>query len=82
MHKQTGNFCIRCGKPRVDVKTWKEHVKGEVLIHTSTTCPDAECQKIIDKQFAAQKEKRKAAEEEREQRIIANKLAAKTRILA
>jgi hypothetical protein len=82
MQKQTGNLCIRCGKPRIEVKTWKEHLKGEVLIHTSTTCPDAECQKIIDKQFAAQRAKRIEVEKEREQRIIANRLAAKTRVLA
>lgn len=82
MQSQTGNVCVRCGKQRVEVRTWKEHIKGAVLTHTSTACPDAECQKIVDRQFAAQKEKRAVVEREREQRAIANKLASQNKSIS
>lgn len=80
MTDQIVNFCVRCGKPRIVVKTWREHVKGSLLIHTTTACPDAACQKIVDRKFAARQEKREAIEEERTQRALASKLASQNRI--
>lgn len=53
------NPCTRCGKQRVVVKTKKERVAGSLVITTITTCPDPECQKIINKQM----QKEKAARE-------------------
>lgn len=73
MTNQTLNVCTRCGKPRIVVKTWKEYIKGSVLIHTSTACPDAACQKIVDGKLAALKEKREAMEKERMERALAHK---------
>ncbi len=73
MTDQTLNLCTRCGKPRIVVKTWKEYVKGSVLIHTSTACPDPACQKIVDGKLADQKEKREAMEKERMERALARK---------
>lgn len=73
MTNQTLNPCIRCGKPRIVVRTWKECIEGSILIHTSTACPDAACQKIVDKKFADEKEKREAVEKERIQRALAHK---------
>lgn len=55
------------------MKTWKEYVKGSVLIHTSTACPDPACQKIVDGKLADQKEKREAMEKERMERALARK---------
>ncbi|MBI4999717.1 hypothetical protein HZB97_03035 [Candidatus Gottesmanbacteria bacterium] len=74
MQNPTDNVCIRCGKPRIVTKTWKESTKGGVITHTTTTCPDPDCQKIIDRQFAAQKEKREAIEKGKQQRIQASKI--------
>ena len=67
------NICSRCGKPRIVAKTWKERIKGSVDIHTSTVCPDAACQKIVDGKLAAQKQKREALEKEKMQRAQAKK---------
>lgn len=58
MAKGNGNPCIRCGKQRVIVDTWKEHVGKSLLTHTSFSCPDRDCQKIVDGELAAIKEKR------------------------
>lgn len=73
MTDQILNLCVRCGKPRIVVRTWKECIKGSILIYTSTACPDAACQKIVDKKFADQKEKREAVEKERMKRALAHK---------
>jgi hypothetical protein len=73
MTNQALNICTRCGKPRVEVKTWKECIKGSIIIHTSTACPDADCQKIVAGKFAIQKQKREAQEKERLKRAQARK---------
>lgn len=77
MRSSTSNICIRCGKPRIEGKTWRELTKGGVIIHTACTCPDPVCQKIVDQQFADQNEKREAIEKEREKRTLASKIARK-----
>ncbi len=40
--------CIRCGKDRVQDKSWKEYVGKSLVIYTTNICPDAECQKIVE----------------------------------
>jgi len=67
------NVCTKCGKPRIVVKTWKERIKGSILIHTSNACPDAACQKAVDGKLAVLKEKREAMEKERIKRTLARK---------
>lgn len=52
------NLCIRCGKERVTSKVWTETVGRSVATHTQTICPDPACQKIIDEELAARREKR------------------------
>lgn len=42
------NLCVRCGKPRIDGKSWKEKLGGNVITHTLTLCPDKECQEQVD----------------------------------
>ena len=51
MQTQVINPCVRCGKPRIDAKTWKEYVGKSLVIFTNTVCPDRECQKIVDAQI-------------------------------
>lgn len=73
MTEPTGNVCIRCGKPRVIAKTWKERVGTSTLICSSFICPDSDCQKIVEKQLAKRKEDKETSERERLERIQANK---------
>lgn len=51
------NPCIRCGKARVMVKSGKEYIGGSLVYYTLSTCPDEECQKIVDKANIARQEK-------------------------
>lgn len=51
------SVCIRCGKTRVVSKTWKEKTSGAEITYTETVCPDKDCQKIVDEQLTAKKEK-------------------------
>ena len=46
------NPCIRCGKQRIDGKSWKEKSGTSIVTHTNTICPDAACQKVLDKVIA------------------------------
>jgi len=51
------NPCVRCGKERVDGKTWKGKTGISPITYTQTVCPDRECQKIVDKGIADRKAK-------------------------
>jgi hypothetical protein len=53
------NPCFRCGKQRIDTKIKKERINGSLVTTTLYTCPDSECQKILDKQM----EKERVAKE-------------------
>lgn len=46
------NPCIRCGKERLDGKTWTGKSGTSIITYTNTICPDAACQKILDKTIA------------------------------
>lgn len=67
------NPCIRCGKERIVSKTWKEKANtffGEsIIIYTESICPDSECQEIVDKKIAAQKQKTEEMQQARVERI-------------
>ena len=55
--------CIRCGKTRIVKREWKEIVdRGTPIVHIETVCPDPECQKIVDAQFAEIRQKRELQE--------------------
>ena len=55
--------CIRCGKIRIFSKKWTEKMeKGTAITHIEFVCPDKDCQKIVDADFAARREKRLAME--------------------
>lgn len=51
------NPCVQCGKERIDGKSWKEKNGTSVIEHTSTICPDASCQKLVDKAIEDRKMK-------------------------
>lgn len=51
------NPCIRCGKDRIEGKTWKSNAGSSIITHTQTLCPDSECQKVIDDAIAEKRAK-------------------------
>lgn len=57
---QVESSCIRCGKTRIFYRQWKEQVdgRGAVITHVETVCPDKDCQKLVDADFAARREKK------------------------
>lgn len=63
------NPCIRCGKPRIVKKTWKEKIGNAVMTMEETSCPDPECQKEVDSENLKQNEKRRLIREKNEERI-------------
>lgn len=77
MNKQYTNPCIRCGKERIVSKTWIETIttfsgKLQEVEHIEAVCPDHDCQEMLDKEFAKQKEKRDKIASDREQRMKDN----------
>lgn len=71
------NPCIRCGKPRIDGKSWKEKIGISVLTYTSTICPDPTCQKIVDQATADRKAKSALLERKKmEAKLAREKLIA------
>jgi hypothetical protein len=73
MTNPAGNVCIRCGKVRVIAKTWQEQAGNSTLTCSSFVCPDADCQKIVEKQLAKRKEDKENNERERAERALASK---------
>jgi hypothetical protein len=39
-------------------KVWQEYVGQSLLTYTDTVCPDAVCQKIVEEEIIARREKR------------------------
>lgn len=58
------NFCTRCGKQRVVVKTYKEKIGNSVVIYTEKACPDPECQKRVNTQLTSDESKRRRIKSE------------------
>lgn len=58
------NFCSRCGKQRVVVKTYKEKIGNSVVTYTEKACPDPDCQKRVNTQLASDETKRKRIKSE------------------
>lgn len=67
------NLCVRCGKQRIDGKTWKEkvesHFGSSYIVHTETVCPDKECQKIVNEKMAAEKKRAEDLKLEKEEKL-------------
>lgn len=73
MKHHQSNPCTRCGKERIDSKTWVEKAETfygtTVITHTETVCPDKDCQKVVAEGLARQKEKSDILKHDREERI-------------
>lgn len=69
------NPCTRCGKQRIDGKTWKEkietHFGASYIIHTETVCPDKACQKIVEEKLAVERKRIEDIKIEKEKKLKA-----------
>lgn len=67
------NPCVRCGKQRIDKKTWKEKIESHFgvsyITHTETICPDKECQILVQEKLDILKLKAATVIIEREKRL-------------
>ncbi len=48
---QKNTPCIRCGKIRIEGKSWTEYIETSRTTYTLTVCPDPKCQKIVEEQL-------------------------------
>lgn len=75
--KDSGKFiknpCVRCGKERVVIKTYKEFVGNSLVINTLTACPDPDCQSRIDTQLAKEERFRAEMKLASERRLLEQK---------
>ena len=55
--------CIRCGKIRIEARSWTENVSGSKITYTQTVCPDVECQKIVEEELQKKMDKVKAIQQ-------------------
>lgn len=76
MNKTRSNPCVRCGKERVIVKTWKEKFGDSVIINTESDCPDKECQKKVDLENKKYRERQAAMKLKSEQRATNRRAVA------
>ncbi len=49
------NRCVRCGKPRIVVSVEERYEFQSLLTITQMSCPDPECQKILELQWEKQR---------------------------
>ena len=54
-NQQVVNPCVRCGKSRVVVGVREEYEFQSLVTITQTSCPDAECQRALELQWAKEK---------------------------
>lgn len=68
----SNSICTLCGKPRIVSETWLEKIETHYgftqVTHTTTICPDPECQKKVDIDLAKQKQHRDDIKKESELR--------------
>ena len=73
MQAKFSNPCTRCGKDRIEGKTWKEEVATffgtSTVTHTDTVCPDPECQKIVEEKLEIQKQKTEDLKAEKQKKL-------------
>ena len=73
MGKSYSNPCIRCGKERIVVKTWKEKLGNSIIINTKMNCPDSDCQEKLELDFKKQEDRRQAIKLKNEERTASRK---------
>lgn len=73
MSSNFSNPCTRCGKERVNSKTYEEEITTfygtSKVKYTETVCPDPECQKIVEEKLSAQKQKTQDLKDEKQKKI-------------
>lgn len=62
--------CVRCGKERIVISSHKEVVSNNEIVYTETSCPDPECQKLVEKSLVTEQKKRAEFKDEHERRIL------------
>ncbi len=75
MKRSFSNPCIKCGKERVVVRTWKEKIYDSVITNTETRCPNPDCQKEVDMDNKKSKDKHDAHIFKSEQRAKERKIS-------
>lgn len=69
------SLCTRCGKERIEAKSWEEEVTmyfgTSKVVHTEMVCPDAECQKIVEEKMDALRQRTEDMRVDKEKRKIA-----------
>jgi hypothetical protein len=73
--------CIRCGRVRIEKKSWTESVNNSKVTYTETVCPDKECQKIVEEMLKQKKDKIaliKIASDKRKKNAFKNRKLKKT----
>lgn len=81
MNNTYHNQCIRCGKERIVVRTWKEQVGYSTVTNTEMACPDPQCQAQVEKENQKQVDKyqlMKKKSEDRMKKRYANALKKRT----
>jgi len=78
MKQQHTNVCYRCGRERVESKSWKEGEGINEITVTMNVCPDPECQKAVNKELKAQSDRAKLMAQRKEERLQARKMLRKT----
>lgn len=86
------NLCTRCGKERIESKSWEEEATAffgsTTIVHTEMVCPDAECQKIVEEKMDALRQRTEDMRVEKEKRktaaaaVFVSKKAEKAKELA
>ena len=83
-YQKYSNPCTRCGKQRIESKSWEEKVKNfmgtTITTHTQTVCPDPECQKIVEKELELKRKKKEEIKQNKEDRRIKFKELHRTNI--
>jgi len=84
MNQKFTNPCTRCGKDRIDARTWTEEVSNffgaSTVTYTDTVCPDPECQKIVEEKLAVQRAHTANLQAEREKRMQAQNRNRKKKV--
>jgi len=79
MTTKYSNPCIRCGKERIVVRTWKEKIYSSIIINTEMACPDKECQKKVDSDNKKQRDRNAAMKLRSSQRAMSRKASKGTK---
>lgn len=78
----SSNPCFRCGKERIELKSWEEKVGTSVIVTKEMICPDPVCQKEVDSENKKARDKSNAMKERQQQRILDKKKERAAKVAA